>query len=150
MNKAATSPLLEASEMGTIQSHNSQHQVIVTYRTLTLDIAHATPAKKKKKSDDPAADIRLIDVHKLGIPEVYARYRSHPTLGLETPAVERLRKTGNLNRLSPPKSNFAFKLFGYVFGGFNSLMWVAMILSFISYQPLGGDSPQGTCILVEN
>lgn len=88
------------------------------------------------------SEIRSIDVHKISHEEAFIRYRSHQTLGLESSALLRLKKENLLNKLSPPKSSILYKSVLYVFGGFNSLMWLAMILSFISYEPLGGNNPQ--------
>lgn len=94
------------------------------------------------KSTKNESNIRDIDVHRINQAEAFIRYRSHQTLGLESVALARLKRENVLNKLSPPKSSILYKSFLYVFGGFNSLMWLAMILSFISYEPLGGDNPQ--------
>jgi len=72
---------------------------------------------------------------------VYHRYSTSPTLGLESPAVERLTKTFGKNVISPPKTIYWKKVLNYVFGGFNFLMWIAFIVTILSYKPLGDPDP---------
>ncbi|KAJ3012647.1 UNVERIFIED_CONTAM: ATPase Na K transporting alpha [Siphonaria sp. JEL0065] len=43
--------------------------------------------------------------------------------------------------ISPPPTKYLQKGLMYVFGGFNFLMWIAFIVTVLSYQPLGGDNP---------
>ncbi|EJD43828.1 calcium ATPase [Auricularia subglabra TFB-10046 SS5] len=45
------------------------------------------------------------------------------------------------NKISPPPTQYWRKAVSYVFGGFNSLMWLAFVLTVLSYRPLGGDHP---------
>ena len=111
------------------------NETIVMYRTLTNEAYK--PIKKSKKKRDPAEEIRSINVHKMTPAEVANCYGTNLDLGLEKPRLEKLKKRGKLNQISPPDTNYIKKGLGYVFGGFNALMWVAMILSILSYQPLG-------------
>lgn len=82
-----------------------------------------------------------VKVHLQKIEEVCATYGTHPTKGLDSETVKLKSKTTGLNRLTPPSTNYLRKFAGYVFGGFNSLMWLAAVLSFLSYKPLGGPHP---------
>jgi len=81
---------------------------------------------------DPADVIRQIDVHTVPVDVVYQRFSTSPTLGLESPAVERLTKTFGKNVISPPKTIYWKKALNYVFGGFNFLMWIAFIVTIVS------------------
>ena len=111
--------------------------MVVMYRTLTNEAGLQRDGKKDKKAEDPAYEIRSIDVHKLTAEEVALRYSTNLELGLEKPAIDRLKKSQKPNKLSPPETHMVKKFLGYIFGGFNALMWLAMILSLLSYQPLG-------------
>jgi len=84
-----------------------------------------------KASADPANDIRQIDVHTLPIEEVFTRFSTSPTIGLESPAVTRLSKRFGKNVISPPKTQYWKKVLNYVFGGFNFLMWIAFIVTIV-------------------
>jgi sodium/potassium-transporting ATPase subunit alpha len=70
-------------------------------------------------------------VHTVPVDVVYHRFSTSPTLGLESPAVERLTKTFGKNVISPPKTIYWKKGLNYVFGGFNFLMWVAFIVTIV-------------------
>ncbi|KAG1750393.1 uncharacterized protein EDB91DRAFT_686824 [Suillus paluster] len=106
----------------------------IAYRTLSVRVEErqTTP----KSPTDPADAIASIDVHLLSVGEVYTRYSSHPTVGLELAAVRRRERDGK-NTISPPPTVYWKKILNYIFGGFNFLMWIAFILTILSYQPLG-------------
>jgi len=52
-----------------------------------------------------------------------------------------MKKMYGRNIISPPPKHYWRKTLNYVFGGFNFLMWIAFIVTIISYQPLGGPNP---------
>ncbi|EMD32829.1 hypothetical protein CERSUDRAFT_108626 [Gelatoporia subvermispora B] len=70
----------------------------------------------------------------------FNNYSTSPTLGLDPEAVHRKAKLGR-NVISPPPTHYWKKALNYVFGGFNFLMWIAFIVTLLSYQPLGGADP---------
>lgn len=82
------------------------------------------------KTADPAAALRQIDVHGLSVDEVYTRFSTSPTLGLENDAIERRSKAGK-NVISSPPTQYWKKGLNYVFGGFNFLMWIAFIVTVV-------------------
>ena len=104
------------------------------YRTLSLHVDSIREEKQKAaaagKSTDPAAAIRQIDVHALPIDEVYTRFSTSPTVGLETDAITRRSKDGK-NAISSPPTQYWKKAVNYVFGGFNFLMWIAFIVTIV-------------------
>jgi len=83
----------------------------------------------------PPADSTKI--HMIPLEEFYLTVQTTFN-GLDSEAVKRKTEEGGLNQLTPPRTNNIMKMLNYIFGGFNTLMWVAAILSFISYKPLGG------------
>ncbi|KAJ3134513.1 hypothetical protein HK100_003558 [Physocladia obscura] len=98
-------------------------------------------AKDENGNPITAADaIRSINVHLHRPEDVFTKFSTSPIQGLETLAVERRAKLGK-NKISPPPTHYARKTAGYVFGGFNFLMWIAFIVTIISYEPLGGSNP---------
>jgi sodium/potassium-transporting ATPase subunit alpha len=92
--------------------------------------------EKPKKPVDPADAIAAIDVHLIPTDQVFVRYSCSPTVGLESIAVERRLKDGK-NIISPPPTKYWLKALNYVFGGFNFLMWIAFVVTLLSYKPLG-------------
>ncbi|RKO88983.1 calcium ATPase, partial [Blyttiomyces helicus] len=113
------------------------------YRTLFVhvDRVHTDVKAKEKEKVHPAEALRNIDVHFLRAEDVFTRYSTHPTLGLESAALER-RKKGPKNVISPPPNHYFRKIVTYIFGGFNFLLWIAFILTMISWKPLGEPDPQ--------
>lgn len=86
--------------------------------------------KSKKTAADPASAIRQIDVHLLAPDQIYTRFSTSPTLGLEDVAVQRRSKNGK-NVISPPPTHYWKKALNYIFGGFNFLMWIAFIVTIV-------------------
>ncbi|KAH6562071.1 hypothetical protein BASA50_004195 [Batrachochytrium salamandrivorans] len=122
----------------------------IRYRTLTFQ-HDDLPKKDGKKLKDPAEAIREIDVHLLRIEDVYTRYSTHPKIGLEKSAVTRKSKDAK-NKISPAPPQYWKQILQYVFGGFNFLLWVAGIVTLLSWRPLGDPAPQavnlGVAILI--
>ncbi|EIW55428.1 calcium ATPase transmembrane domain M-containing protein [Trametes versicolor FP-101664 SS1] len=119
------------------------HEIQIQYRTLSLHVDSYVDGKQKPveaKTADPATALRQIDVHGLSVDEVYTRFSTSPSLGLEKDAIERRSKAGK-NVISSPPTQYWKKGLNYVFGGFNFLMWIAFIVTVLSYEPLGGSDP---------
>ena len=96
------------------------------YRTLSIHVE-----EKSKTIPDKADAIRQIDVHTIPADLVYQRFSTSPTLGLESPAVDRLTQTFGKNVISPPKTQYWKKVLNYIFGGFNFLMWIAFTVTTV-------------------
>ncbi|EGO02905.1 hypothetical protein SERLA73DRAFT_165832 [Serpula lacrymans var. lacrymans S7.3] len=127
---------------GTSQPSSDGYDVQISYRTLSVRIDDQEPTSKptSKPSKDSTEGLVNIDVHLISSEEVFTRYSSHPSVGLEFEAVTR-RAKGGKNVFSPPRTQYWKKIINYIFGGFNFLMWIAFILSLLSYEPLGAPSP---------
>ncbi|KAJ7227924.1 hypothetical protein C8J57DRAFT_1092819 [Mycena rebaudengoi] len=79
--------------------------------------------------------------HTLSTHDVCTRLGVSDQRGLDASiAARRLAKNGR-NVLSRPPSNLARKIFFYIFGGFGSLLFVASIICFIAWRPLGDPNP---------
>jgi len=116
---------------------HGRYGIQIGYRTLSIRVDEKVAADAKpKKSADPADAIAAIDVHLIPTDQVYVRYSCSPTVGLESAAVERRLKDGK-NIISPPPTQYWLKALNYIFGGFNFLMWIAFVVTILSYKPLG-------------
>eukprot|EP00842_Homolaphlyctis_polyrhiza_P006183 jgi/Hompol1/6566/HPOL_001313-RA len=111
----------------------------ITFRTLSIQQTENRP-KPRNAPRDPADAIREISVHMLRTQDVFTKYSTHPTLGLEKAAVA--RKTAGKNKISPVPTNYALQFATYLFGGFNFLLWIAGIVIILSWKPLGEPNPQ--------
>jgi sodium/potassium-transporting ATPase subunit alpha len=74
--------------------------------------------------------VRQIDVHRIPLEEVYTRFSTSPTVGLEAAAIQRKNKDGK-NVISSPPTQYWKKALNYIFGGFNFLMWIAFIVTVV-------------------
>ncbi|KAI0091380.1 calcium ATPase transmembrane domain M-containing protein [Irpex rosettiformis] len=115
------------------------YDVQIRYRTLSIQADHAGSAASKRDKD-PADAIRNIDAHVLHPDEILTRYSTSLKVGLDDASVARRAKLGK-NVISSPPTHYWKKAFNYVFGGFNFLMWIAFVVTILSYQPLGGSNP---------
>lgn len=111
-------------------------EVAMFYRTMTTK----SNFERKPTFNDEEKPTET-DVHLMAVDNLLVKYSTDPNLGLSAAAVSRKAANGKRNKLSPPKTNYFQKFISYTFGGFNLLMWIACILSFLSYQPLGGSDP---------
>ncbi|KAL7750759.1 hypothetical protein RI367_003716 [Sorochytrium milnesiophthora] len=122
------------------QQARLERQLTIGYRTLTLEEGHKQLNRRTKKEKDAEEDING-DVHKLTLRELELRFGTKIDEGLpETVAVRRANKYGK-NQITPPQTQWARKLFSYFFGGFCWLLWIACILTFLSWKPLGEPNP---------
>ncbi|KAH0834143.1 hypothetical protein J3R83DRAFT_11446 [Lanmaoa asiatica] len=127
----------DSSSRKSLDAQGRGHGIQIGYRTLSIRVDEKVGGDAKlKKSTDPADAIAAIDVHLIPTDDVYVRYSCSPAVGLEFAAVERRLKDGK-NVISPPPTQYWLKALNYIFGGFNFLMWIAFIVTLLSYKPLG-------------
>jgi sodium/potassium-transporting ATPase subunit alpha len=72
---------------------------------------------------------------------IWQRVESNANLGLNSQTVTRRLQHDGKNIISPPKNNVIYKILGYLFGGFCSLLWFAAIIMILSYKPFGMPNP---------
>ncbi|KAJ3028650.1 UNVERIFIED_CONTAM: hypothetical protein HDU68_001231, partial [Siphonaria sp. JEL0065] len=129
----------------------------ITFRTLSIRFDENLAAQDNARKWNPfsrrskyvdedgkpvsaAESIRKINFHLHRVDDIFTKFSTSPSLGLESSAVARRKALGK-NIISPPPTKYLQKGLMYVFGGFNFLMWIAFIVTVLSYQPLGGDNP---------
>jgi sodium/potassium-transporting ATPase subunit alpha len=92
--------------------------------------------KVDKKEMDDSEYFASMDFHKLTADEVSQRFNTSEKLGLDTSAAESRLKRNGENVLEQRRPNYFFKIFGYVFGGFCSVLWIGVITFFLCWMPL--------------
>lgn len=120
-------------------------KVPVEFRTLSIQLSQGGLAdeNKKHKSDKRAVkEINDLDWHRISVDEVLSRTSTSATTGLDTDQIERRLKQNGKNVMSKPPKRLLQKCFGYVFGGFGTLLIGCSILAFIAWKPLGNPNPQ--------
>ncbi|KDN43106.1 K, P-type ATPase [Tilletiaria anomala UBC 951] len=136
----------------------SQHAAIpIGFRTLSIQVEETQDAQrrkfaavsakqgKRKDAEPGAADAEYfstLDYHTLPAKQVYDGLNVHPDHGLDGAAVSRRLQRDGPNTLVAKRPNYLIKLAKYVFGGFCSILWVGVVIFFISWRPLGDPNPQ--------
>lgn len=78
-----------------------------------------------------------IDHHIISSDELFRRFMTSPTYGLsDGEAAKRLKEIGP-NAPTAPPSRWLRKTITYLFGGFGAILFIAGILVFIAWKPLG-------------
>lgn len=119
----------------------------ITYHTVSFAIeeskekqlAEASIALVKK---DAVAELGELEWHTLTIDEVQQRLSTSLTKGLLKDQVDLKLKEFGKNIPSKPPSDLFSRIFGYLFGGFGSVLLIGGILVTITYKPLGNLNPQ--------
>ena len=68
--------------------------------------------------------------------EALQRLAVSPKVGLDAAQVTRRVAAYGKNAITPPKSNVVWKVLGWVFGGFGSLLLAASVVCFIAWYVL--------------
>jgi sodium/potassium-transporting ATPase subunit alpha len=92
--------------------------------------------KNSSKQLGVEANFAELDWHTLPVDEVYQRLSTSARGLSEEQAVRKLKEYGR-NEFSHPKSRWFRKTVMYLFGGFGSILFIASILVFVSWKPLG-------------
>jgi sodium/potassium-transporting ATPase subunit alpha len=130
-------------------------RIPMEFRTLSIHVydsqrfdsgtGQALPEKsgrfRQKKAaatqEDDATFFGKLDLHTITPLVVCQRFSVAPDVGLDTPAANRRLQRNGPNVLTHRKPPFWRKLARYLFGDFCSILWVGVIVFFISWKPLG-------------
>ncbi|KAJ1036053.1 hypothetical protein NDA18_000200 [Ustilago nuda] len=117
----------------------------IGFRTLSIQVyeSQGVEALKDDKSNLSDADFfGSLDFHTVEPDALAQRFNVHPDSGLDASAAMRRLERNGKNLLTQKKSQYWKKLFNYTFGGFCSILWIGVIIFFISWKPLGNPNPQ--------
>ncbi|KAK3067368.1 hypothetical protein LTR53_015804 [Teratosphaeriaceae sp. CCFEE 6253] len=113
------------------------------FRTLSFSIEEGkrkqVEDEKRKAAQAKPAEIEFgsMDYHTAAVDELFSRYHSSRGTGLTNAQAAQQLKTVGQNLPTPPPSRWFRKTVTYLFGGFGSILFVAAILVFIAWKPLG-------------
>ncbi|WPH03057.1 Hypothetical protein R9X50_00593100 [Acrodontium crateriforme] len=94
-------------------------------------------ARKNAKTKTTEIEFNDLDYHTAPVDELLQRFSTSRTAGLSSDAVARQLKTVGQNVPTPPPSQWFRKTIRYLFGGFGAILFIAAILVFIAWKPLG-------------
>ncbi|ORX34849.1 K, P-type ATPase [Kockovaella imperatae] len=122
------------------QSSTRNNRIPIEYRTLSIHVYDSQRFEQHKEAKENPSDAEFfakLDYHTLPADEVCQRLNVSRTLGLDkAAAAKRLQRNGP-NRLSKGNPQYWKKILRYLFGDFCSVLWIGVIIFFISWKPLG-------------
>ncbi|GAM86309.1 hypothetical protein ANO11243_043210 [Dothideomycetidae sp. 11243] len=115
------------------------------FRTLSFNIEHSKSKadlaldknEGKKAKKEAEIDFADIDFHTISVDDVYNRFSCSPQQGLSSEQASTKLKTVGPNMPTAPPSRWFVKTLNYLFGGFGSILFLASILVFVAWKPLG-------------
>ncbi|KAG9222104.1 hypothetical protein CCMSSC00406_0009285 [Pleurotus cornucopiae] len=117
------------------------------FRTLSIHVTntqegkHDIPNKKDITGETAALYISELEWHTLSKEELCIRCGVSDKVGLDVAMAARRLASNGRNVIRPPPRNYIKMILGYIFGGFGSLLFVASIICFIAWRPLGDPLP---------
>lgn len=119
-----------------------QSELQIQYRTLSIQVSEAKRASEERSDDLIGGKAQAedyfanLEYHKLAVDQICQQLNVDLDQGLSDNAAGiRMGRDGK-NMLPKQKTNYMRKVFGYLFGGFCSILWVAVILFFLCWSPL--------------
>ncbi|KAI8722028.1 Cation-ATPase-N domain-containing protein [Fusarium sp. LHS14.1] len=110
----------------------------IQYRAVSMDIEdYNQKTNLAKTKNEAAADLAKLEWHTNNVDEVIRRLGSSLIEGLSPDQVERRVGRYGKNAPSPAPTHNTKKIIGYFFKGFGTVLFVAAILVFIAWRPLG-------------
>lgn len=82
------------------------------------------------------AGFQSIDYHTIPLTELFDRFETSSE-GISSSKAAQLLKLVGPNAPSPPPSRVVWKTITYLYGGFGAILFIAAILVFVSWKPLG-------------
>jgi len=85
--------------------------------------------------------LHALDYHRIPVDELYSRLSTSPSQGLSSEKVARKLSEHGLNAPLPPSPRWNRKTMSYLFGGLGAILFVAAMVVFIAWKPLGEPAP---------
>ena len=145
-----TRTISNSSQMSTTSARGRRYSIDpatalpITYRTVSYAIEETKEKERVEvvhAKDDAATELGELDWHTLSVHDVETRLSTSLVRGLSKEQVELKAKECGKNMPSKPPSDLFSRIFGYLFGGFGSILLIGGILVTITYEPLGKPNP---------
>ncbi|XP_023312013.1 LOW QUALITY PROTEIN: sodium/potassium-transporting ATPase subunit alpha-4-like [Anoplophora glabripennis] len=127
---------MEKSHKNTVKPRRSDISISTIVTRSSSGVSYLKPitrVRSAKEVYEYKKDI-VLDDHLLSIEEISIRYGTDIDTGLDKEIADQLLELHGPNCLvAPPSKSKLLALIGYIFGGFNVLLWIGAILTFIGY-----------------
>lgn len=93
---------------------------------------------EEEQNASPGLNVKVdYDFHKIDFIKLCTRFNVSLTDGLNSQQAQELLSKNGKNVLSPPRRRIIRTLLGYLFTGFCGILWVASIICFLAWRPIG-------------
>ncbi|KAG6816182.1 hypothetical protein H0H87_008056 [Tephrocybe sp. NHM501043] len=120
---------------------NQDHSIPIGFRTLSIQVTESLHPTKGK--DDVVNFFENLTYHTDDVERLCKLFGITPERGLDKAVAARNIQRDGKNTIAQAKPRYIWKLLGYLFGGFCSILWVGVIIFFICWRPLS-DPPSPT------
>ncbi|KAI9469422.1 hypothetical protein BX667DRAFT_473037 [Coemansia mojavensis] len=114
---------------------------------LPLQTAHqqreAEDRQREAALNRVADDLRQLRFHLDTANDLYVQLGTSPVVGLERAGVQRRKGIYGRNVLSPPPRQWTQRIWRWFFTGFNRFLWVAMVVFWLCWKPIGNPPQPG-------
>ncbi|KAI8807994.1 K, P-type ATPase [Cladochytrium replicatum] len=125
-----------------ISRNETNSNGIVAFRTLTIEVGQGNP---KDFSEDAAYFDRLT-FHKVSASSILGTLEANESVGLDHAAVTTRQARDGKNEFTRKSPNLLLKFAMYVFGGFNTVLILGVIVFFVCWQPPLSNPPSPTML----
>jgi sodium/potassium-transporting ATPase subunit alpha len=129
------------------------NQAIQIEEQQSPSIFHMDIREKKDELENSTVDLWATvdrsgleqDVHIIPLDDLYQRFHTNPRDGSSSASVIDAQVQYGMNKITPPKPpSYLWLLVKELFIGFNIILWIAGILTFLAYKPFGEPNPSIT------
>ncbi|KAG5339411.1 hypothetical protein C0989_004342 [Termitomyces sp. Mn162] len=106
----------------------------IGFRTLSIQVADSQHLGRPQ--DDVVNFFEQLTYHNVSVEKLCAMFGTTADRGIENIVAARNIQRDGKNTIAKAKPKYIWKLITYLFGGFCSILWVAVIVFFICWQPL--------------
>ncbi|KAG6876008.1 hypothetical protein C0992_001424 [Termitomyces sp. T32_za158] len=114
----------------------------IAFQTLSTQVSQHQ--RLGRPQDDMANFFEKLTYHSVSVEELCAMLGTVVDRGLDNVIASCNIQQDGRNTITKKKPSYLWKIITYLFGGFCSILWVAVIIFFICWRPLGNPDPQPT------
>ncbi|KAG6839845.1 hypothetical protein C0991_011119 [Blastosporella zonata] len=129
-----------------IEVGNQDHSLPIGFRTLSIQVTESI--HHGKTSDEVVNFFGTLIFHCVDVKNVLSMFGTHPDRGLDNQAAMLNLQRDGKNTIIQPRSKQIWKLLGYLFGGFCSILWAGVVIFFVCWRISTPPSPTNLALAI--
>ncbi|KAG6827950.1 hypothetical protein H0H92_009858 [Tricholoma furcatifolium] len=111
------------------------HSIPIGFRTLSIQVTESQHPGGKKQGE--VVDFfEQLTYHTVGVEKLLEMFATSYDRGLESAVASRNIQRDGKNVIVQARPQYIWKLVGYLFGGFCSILWCGVVIFFVCWRPL--------------